>query len=59
MEIFKKIKSRITMKEIKTLFWDKHNGMAVNLYVDCYGVEWMAQKKGLLSFRCKRNNNQY
>ena len=33
------------MKRIDTLFYDKVNGKAVNLYTDCYGVNYMAQSK--------------
>lgn len=55
-KVIKSIISRLSMKEVKTLFWDTVNGMAVNLYIDCYGTEWMAQSKGLFSFRIKKLN---
>ena len=46
------IKSRLTMKYQCVLFWDKVNGMAVCLYKDCFGDEYLAQNK--FGFRVKR-----
>lgn len=45
--------SRITMRKVTSLFMDVVNGQVVNLYVDKYGIEWMAQSK--FGFRCRRN----
>lgn len=45
--------SRITMRKVTSLFMDVVNGKVVNLYVDKYGIEWMAQSK--FGFRCRRN----
>jgi hypothetical protein len=44
--------SRLTMKCEGSLFTDVVNGRSVNLYIDDYGVEWMAQSKW--GFRTKR-----
>lgn len=46
--------SRFTMKCQRVLFWDKCNGMAVCLYTDKYGDEWLAQ--GKFGFRCNRKD---
>lgn len=45
--------SRITMRKVTSLFMDVVNGQVVNLYVDKYGIEWMAQSK--FGSRCRRN----
>ena len=50
--ILESIISRFTMKYERSLFWDKVNGKAVNLYVDKFGDEWIAQSK--FGFRIKR-----
>jgi hypothetical protein len=47
--------SRLTMKYQYSLFTDVVNGKPVNLYIDDYGVEWMAQSKW--GFRTKRNED--
>jgi hypothetical protein len=47
-----RIISRLTMKYQCSLFTDVCNGVPVNLYIDDYGVEWMAQYKW--GFRTKR-----
>ena len=39
----KAIKSRLTMKKIQHLFYDRVNGKGVYLYVDCFGEKYMAQ----------------
>lgn len=47
------IKSRLTMKNTgRCLFVDKINRKEVWLFIDCYGVEYMAQSK--FGFRVKR-----
>lgn len=46
------IVSRLTMKYERVLFWDKVSGNCVNLYVDKFGVEWMAMNK--FGYRVKR-----
>jgi hypothetical protein len=40
------------MKYERVLFWDKVSGNCVNLYVDKFGVEWMATNK--FGYRVKR-----
>lgn len=45
MKALKILKSRLTMVRQQTLFWDKVNGQAVNLYKDCFGKKWMAQSR--------------
>lgn len=45
MKVIKSIKSRLTMRRQYTLFHDRVNGKAVNLYKDCFGNKWMAQSK--------------
>jgi hypothetical protein len=45
--------SRFSMRKVTSLFMDVVNGQVVNLYVDRYGIEWMAQSK--YGFRCRRN----
>jgi hypothetical protein len=45
--------SRVTMQKVKSLFTDVVNGKTVYLYVDKYGIEWMAQSK--IGLRCRRN----
>jgi hypothetical protein len=45
MKTLKILKSRLTMVRQQTLFWDKVNGQAVNLYKDCFGEKWMAQSR--------------
>lgn len=44
-ELIKTLKSRLSMKREQNLFLDKVNRKVVNLYVDCYGVKWMAKSK--------------
>ena len=50
--MLKNIISRFTMHYVHSLFTDSVNGKPVNLYIDKYGTEWMAQSK--LGFRTKR-----
>jgi hypothetical protein len=50
--ILESIVSRFTMKYERVLFWDKVSGNCVNLYVDKFGVEWMATNK--FGYRVKR-----
>lgn len=45
MKAIKILKSRLTMVRQQTLFWDKVNGQAVNLYIDCFGKKWIAQSR--------------
>lgn len=40
------------MNYVHSLFTDAVNEIPVNLYIDRYGTEWMAQSK--LGFRIKR-----
>ena len=47
------LKSRLTMKREETLFGDKVNGQAVNLYNDCFGKKWIAQSR--FGMRIERN----
>ena len=46
------LKSRLSMRLVETLFWDKVNGKAVHLYIDCFGEYYMAQSK--FGFRVKQ-----
>lgn len=48
-----RIISRFTMEKITPLFIDVVNGKHVNLYIDKYGIEWMAQSK--FGYITKRN----
>lgn len=48
-----RIISRFTMTKITPLFIDVVNGKDVNLYIDKYGIEWMAQSK--FGYRTQRN----
>lgn len=40
--MIKWLKSKFSMKRKSCLFIDKVSGKEVFLYVDCFGVEWMA-----------------
>lgn len=42
MNILRRLKSFFTMKRKRCLFFDQVSRTEVFLYVDCYGVEWMA-----------------
>lgn len=42
MPLLKNIKSFFTMQRKECLFIDKVSNKPVYLYIDCYGVEWMA-----------------
>lgn len=50
MNIFKRIKSRITMEQGEVEFEDMACGTVYN-FVDCYGIEWLGAKKSFWSFR--------
>ena len=41
------------MNYVHSLFTDAVNGSTVNLYIDKYGTEWMAQSKW--GFRTEKN----
>lgn len=45
------IRSRRTMKYQYDLFMDVVNTRQVRLYIDCFGVKWMAQSQW--EMRCK------
>lgn len=51
--MIKNIISRFTMNYVHSLFTDVVNNRPVNLYIDKYGTEWMAQSKW--GFRTERN----
>lgn len=51
--MIKRIISRFTMNYVHSLFTDAVNGSTVNLYIDKYGTEWMAQSKW--GFRTEKN----
>jgi hypothetical protein len=42
MKLINRIRSFLSMKRKTCLFIDKVSNTEVFLYVDCYGVEWMA-----------------
>lgn len=51
--MIKNIISRFTMNYVHPLFTDVVNNRPVNLYIDKYGTEWMAQSKW--GFRTEKN----
>ena len=55
--LIRNIKSRFTMTFKYAMFRDVIDGRMVNLYTDCYGVEWMSHSKWDL-FRVKRVGGQ-
>lgn len=45
LTFFQRIKSKATMKQKYSLFWDVVGKEQVYLWEDCYGIEWMATSK--------------
>ncbi len=57
MNIIRWFRSRFTMRFLDFAFTDVVSGEAVNYYVDCHGIKWMANSR-FDSFRVKVNEEE-